>query len=270
MSMYIKQSVRKPQGNKSPGASAPKEPNITIIDVDDILVHPERDGKGVLMLGSYVMKPNANMIQLYLTPSKTKASYESEGDEDAQSFKQKVEGEHPGNELEIAEFVQNWTGRNCIIILGSCADNFRKVYGSKCAPLQLKPSLQDDNEARKHMMVFEQASATGYVPGHYLGELVLENPTVAATVDLVVSPTTLMQKLPALATTDEISFTSITAEADSIVTLIGSGGAAPATLADGANVMLKGGANWTALEGAVIQLKVFGGATKKLVELSRA
>lgn len=268
--MYIKQSVRKPQGNKSPGAPAPKDPNVTIIDIDDILLHPERDSKGVLMEGSYVMKPNANMVQLYMTPSKIKASFETEGDEDAQSFKHKVEGEHPGNELEIAEFVQNWTGRNCIIILGSCADSFRKVYGSKCAPLQLKPSLQDDNEARKHMMLFEQAAASGYVPGHYVGELVLDNPTFASSVDLTITPATLMQKLPALAVTDDITITSITAEADSVVTLIGSGGAEPATLADGANVLLKGGANWTALEGAVIHLKVFGGATKKLVELSRA
>lgn len=268
--MYIKTSVRKPQGNKSPGAPAPKDPNVTIIDIDDILQHPVRDSKGVLMQGSYVMKPNANMIQLYMTPSKIKASFETEGDEDAQSFKHKVEGEHPGNEIEIAEFVQNWTGRNCIIILGSCADSYRKVYGSKCAPLQLKPSLQDDNEARKHILVFEQAAASGYVPGHYVGELVLEDPTVATSVALNITSNTLMQKLPALEETDDITFTSITAEDGSIVTLLGSGGSDPATLSDGGNVLLKGGANWTALEGAVIHLQVFGGATPKLIEVSRA
>lgn len=267
--MYIPTSVRKPQGNKSPGASAPKEPNVTIVDVDDILSFPERDGKGVLMNGSFVMKPNANMIQVYMTPSKSKASYESEGDEDAQQFKHKFEGEHPGNELEIAEFVQNFTGRNVIIIYGSCSDTFRKVLGSKCAPLQLKPSLQDDNDARKHMLVFEQAAATGYVPGHYVGELSLEDPYTAVGHDLTISAATLMQKLPVSAVATDITVTAITADADKVVTLIGGGGVTAATLEPAANVLLKGGANWMALDGAVIHFKVFEGATKMLIEIGR-
>lgn len=265
--MYIPTSVRKPQGNKSPGASAPKEPNVTIVDVDDILSFPERDGKGVLMNGSFVMKPNASMIQVYMTPSKSNASFESEGDEDAQQFKHKFEGEHPGNELEIAEFVQNFTGRNVIIIYGSCSDKFRKVLGSKCAPLQLRPSLQDDNDARKHLLVFEQAAATGYVPGHYLGEIVLAEPATVLTGALTIANDSVMQKLPASAT--EVTVTAITADADKVVTLIGGGGDTPAVLEPSANVLLKGGANWTAFEGAVIHFKVFEGATKQLIELSR-
>lgn len=267
---YISKSVLKPRGNKSPGASAPKEPNVTIVEVDDISYFPLRDGKGVLMQGSFVMKPNANMIQVYMTPSKSKASFESEGDEDAQQFKHKFEGEHPGNELEIAEFVQNFTGRNVIVIYGSCSDTFRKVLGSKCAPLQLKPSLQDDNDARKHMLVFEQAAASGYVPGHYTGEIVLDEPFAAVGSALTIADDKLMQKLAATAAETDITVTSITAEADRVVTLIGSGGLVPATLEPAANVLLKGGANWTALEGAVIHFKVFEGATKMLIEVGRA
>lgn len=266
---YIAKSVLKPRGNKSPGASAPKEPNVTIVEVDDIAVFPQRDGKGVLMDGSFVMKPNANMIQVYMTPSKSKASFESEGEEDAQQFKHKFEGEHPGNELEIAEFVQNFTGRNVIVIYGSCSDTFRKVLGSKCAPLQLKPSLQDDNDARKHMLVFEQAAASGYVPGHYLGQIVLEDPFAAVGYDLTVGANSLMQKLPSSAVATDITVTAVTAEPDSIVTFIGGGGAAAATLEPAANVLLKGGANWSALEGASIHFKVFEGATKMLIEVGR-
>jgi hypothetical protein len=41
-----------------------------------------------------------------------------DGDEDSISLKHKFEGEHPGNELEIAEFIQNWTGEPCIVIHG--------------------------------------------------------------------------------------------------------------------------------------------------------
>src|SRR6478609_1808988 len=131
---YIRQNVTKPLG-KSPGASAPKEPNVTIVATDDILTWPSRDDKGVNIVGSFGMKDNAKMIQLYCTPSKIKASFESDGEEDSISILQKFEAEHPGNELAISEFVQNWLGVNCIIIYSSCVDDFRKVLGTKCAPL---------------------------------------------------------------------------------------------------------------------------------------
>jgi hypothetical protein len=40
-----------------------------------------------------------------------------DGDEDSISLKHKFEAS--GNELEIAEFIQNWTGEPCIVIHGS-------------------------------------------------------------------------------------------------------------------------------------------------------
>lgn len=76
--MYIKQSVKKPTG-ASPGAASPKDPNVTIIDVNDILSFPKRDTRGVKMEGNFVMKEGATMIQLYMTASKIKATFESEG-----------------------------------------------------------------------------------------------------------------------------------------------------------------------------------------------
>lgn len=273
--MYVRQSVVKPTG-KSPGASAPKEPNVVLVAVDDILTWPMRDAKGVRCVGSFVLKPNAKMIEVYMTPSKSKASFESEGDEDAVSFKQKYEGEHPGNELEIAEFVQNSVGVNWVIIYGSCSDNYRKVLGSKCAPMQLKPSLQDDNDARKHMLVFEQAAGSGFVPGHYTGALSFGNPTAVADAGEVAltSAGGTMYKLPSLAVTEAIVTESIEHEHGTIITLIGGGGAGPATLASGivANgALLKDGVAWVALENAVINLQVFdAGNNKHLIELSRS
>src|SRR5690606_10265306 len=141
---------------------------------------------------------------------------------------------------------------------------------SKCAPLQLKPSLQDDNDARKHMLVFEQAAATGFVPGHYVGEIVLDEPFAASSANLTIANNSLMQKLPASAAETDVTVASITADAGNVVSLIGSGGTTPSVLATSANVLLKGGADWTALIGVVIHFKVFEGATKMLIELSRA
>lgn len=266
---YIPKSVRKPQGNSSPGASAPKDPNVTIVRVEDILSSPQRNSKGVMLEGSFVMKPNATMIQIYMTPSTIDAGYSTEGDEDAEQFKHVFKGDHPGSDLEIDEFIQNNTGKDLVIIYGSCTEKVRRVMGSKCAPMKLKTEGVDNKDGRKKQMTFEQIVATGYVPAHYMGEIVLQDPTLASGAALTISNESLMQKLPSSSTDTDITFTAITADVDNIVTLIGSGGTTPSVLEPSANIVLNGGANWTAVEGAVIHLKVYNGATKMLIEVSR-
>lgn len=271
---YIRVNVLKPSG-KSPGAAAPKEPNVTIVATDDIATWPMRDSKNVKIIGNYTMKPGARMIQVYMTPSKIKAGFESEGDEDAVSFKQKFEAESPGNELELAEFVQNWTGVNAIIIYGSCSDDYRKVIGTKCAPVQLKPSLTDDNDSRKHMLVFEQSAKSGFVPGHYTGTLSFADPfnVALSTAVAINSASGNIYKLPSLAVTAAIAFSEISLNHGDIVTLVGGGGVAPATLATGVTdkkAILKDGITWVGLENAVINLQVFNnGGLTFLMELSR-
>lgn len=273
--MYVRQNVVKPLG-KSPGAAAAKEPNVVVIATDDILTWPMRDSKGVKHVGNFVMKPNAKMIEVYMTPSKLKASYGSEGDEDAVSFAQKFEGEHPGNELEINEFVQNWTGVNCVVIYGSCSDAFRKVMGTKCAPMQLKPSLQDDNDGRKTMLVFEQAAKSGFVPGHYTGALSFAEPFAIADAGniLATAANGNMYKVPSLDVTVPIVFSEVSLAHGAIITLVGGGGSNPATLATGTadlSAILKDGTTWVALESSVINLQVFvAGDNTYLLELSRS
>jgi hypothetical protein len=272
--MYVRKNIVKPTG-KSPGAAAPKEPNVTIVAVDDIATWPARDGNGVNHTGNFVMKPGAKMYQVYMTPSKIKAGFESDGDEDAVSFKQKFEAESPGNELDLAEFVQNWTGVNSIIIYGSCSDSFRKVIGTKCAPVQLKPSLTDDNDSRKHMLVFEQMAKSGYVPGHYTGTLSFADPfVVVSTTAIDLNPTSgYIYQLPSLAVTAAVTITANTLVHGDVITLIGGGGVAPATLTTGVTdkkALLVNGTNWVGLAGSTINLKVFNnGAITLFEEISR-
>lgn len=272
--MYIKQSVKKPTG-ASPGAASPKDPNVIIIDTADILQWPTRNGKGVKLEGNFVLREGASMIQIYMTPSKSKPTWESEGDEDAISIKQKFEGEHPGDELEINEFIQNWLGTNLVVIYGGCNDKYRRVLGSQCAPLQLKPSSQDDNEGRKKMMLFEQFAATNQVPGFYEGALSFAEPT-AVSANIAVTQDT-RYKVASLDTTAPIKFTSVALEHGAYISLIGSGGTDPAVLSsstddtDPVQVYLEGGANWTALNNAVINLRVFkSGGKTILFEVNRA
>ena len=211
-----------------------------------------------------------------MTPSKSKASYEPQGEEDAESYKHKFEGEHPGNELEIAEFVQNWTGVPAIVIYGSCVDSYRKVIGTKCAPVRLKATLQDDNDARKNMLVFEQYANTGYVPGHYTGDVVFAEPfEVASVAGFAVSPANGNQyRFPVDDSGTPVAMSSMTLTDGTNITFIGRGGSDPSTLSGGTNggvtVLLRDGAQWVALENAVIHFKVYdAGATTYLIEQSR-
>src|SRR5690606_26990941 len=147
--MYIPKSVTKPRGKSPPGASAPKEPTVTTARAEDILSLPARNQGRPLVGGSMGLKRNAYRLSAYLTPSTITASFTTDGEEDAEQFTHTFVGEHPGDELEIAEFIQNNTGRDLLIIYGSCTEKIRKVMGSKCAPMKLKTEGQDNRDGRK-------------------------------------------------------------------------------------------------------------------------
>lgn len=274
MGLYIKKSVKKPVGI-SAGSAAAKEPNVTVIDVDDILLFPPCDENGVRMLGSFGLKPGAKMYQFYSTQSKISAPYESDGDEDSINIAQSFDAQHPGNELEIKEFIQNWLGKNVVIIHGSCQDPWREVMGTPCAPLQLSPSKQDNNDGRFHMLKFKSFAKTALLPKHYEGALLFDAPfnVVLTTAVGVNTANGSFYKLPSLATTALIGFSEISLAHGKLIQLIGGGGADPATLVTGVadkKAILKNGATWTGLENAFINLRVFtAGAMTFLIEESR-
>ena len=259
------------------GAPTPKNGLVTIMHSVDILTYPLRDANGVIMFGNLVLKAGSKMLQLYLTPSSQKGSHEIEGEEDMEGFIKKFEGQHPGDSLEVNEFVQNSLGEGFVIIYGlGCGDSQGKVLGDPCNPMKLKGSYADDKDGRKHILQFEQTYKDRYLAGFYNGEITLASNYEAPTVDLDVTVANgVAYQLPSLAVTDAITAASIDLEHNTIVSLIGGGGAAPATL-DSAiqgvvTVILANDTTWTALEDAVINLLVFkAGATTYLIEQSRS
>lgn len=272
--MYLRTNVAKPAN--SAGAGSPKKPNVTIIAVADIATFPARDDKGVLIAGNFVLKTGAQAISIYMTQTKIKAGYEPEGDEDAQTFKHKFEGPHPGDSLAIKEYVQNNSGEPCIIIVENCDDSSKTIYGTKCAPMYLKPTGTDENDNRNHNLVFEQYAKRNLLPAHYTGVIptVPPFPVVSSTAVAMSPANGYVYQLPSLGTTASIAVATSTLEHNDIVTLIGGGGAAPATLASGVanlSAVLVSGSTWTGLSGATINLKVFkAGAVTLFIEQSRA
>jgi len=278
--MKILKSVPKPQ-NTSAGAPTPKEPNVTLVVARDILAFPTPDAGGVNLQGNYVPKPGAKMIQLYLTPSKTTSGFESDGDEDAVGVKQKYEGSHPGNSVEIREFILAALGEDFIIISGTCRDTNKTVYGTKCSPMKLKPTFAEGSDGTMHTMVFEQYMRTDQVPYNYTGSIELQVAYNAADENLsLLEANGTSYQLPAFV--DELGTALDVAALDlahgTVVSLIGDGGSYPAVLSGGAQigapavtVVLKEDSDWTALQNASISFEVFvAGVTTYLIERNRS
>jgi hypothetical protein len=262
------------------GAAKPKKGNVTVIFAEDVLSFPERDANGVKMIGNIVLVAGAKMHQLYMTPSTQKLSDEITGDEDMEAFAKKAEAIHPGNSLEIREFRANTLGIGVILIFGAgCGVNSGDVFGTPCNPMKLKGSYSSDNEGVKNTMMYEALIADATPIGSYDGEVTLDANYVSETVALDLSSASdVVQQLPSLGVTDAITVATILgAHADNktIITLIGGGGADPATLSNGVqgNVtfVLKDATTWVALDKAVINFyPAYDGTTFYLIEQSRA
>lgn len=271
--MYIDKNVDKSAVPGS-GAATPKDPNVAIYKTKDIATYPVRNGSGVLMVGDFVMKPGKFPIYVYMTGVNQAPTYETDGDVDMEGIMQKFVATHPGDTLEAHEFFQNNLGEDLIIVYGSCSDSGKRVYGTKCSPLRLKNTFKSDKDGNQHSFSFEQIQKTRFVPGFWNGEVSYAAPTATdVTVVIAEANPTQQYKIEALAITDAITITSIDLEHGTLVTFIGSGGAAPATLDSGdltgATALLT--AQWVALENATITLEVFDdGAAITLIERARS
>lgn len=273
----FRKSVPRPTGVGA-GAPNPKKGEVNVIYADDVLAFPGRDANGVKMVGNIVLKNGAKVYKLYATPTSQKANHTIEGDEDAEQFKLTFEGTHPGDSIDINEWVQNALGQGFIIIYGtSCGSNSNKVLGTPCNPMKLKGEFGDDKDGVKHTLKFEQYQGSGQIAGFYYGTLSFDtNFQVAAVTAITASAANgNVYQLPATASAAVIAFAGMTLTHGQIITLIGGGGAGASTLSAGTSgpvsVMLGGGQDWIALQNAVLNLQVFVGAsTTTLIEVSRS
>jgi len=275
-SMYLRKSVAAPSGQIGPGAAKPKNPNVKIIFVDELLSSPQRNAAGIVMEGNYTFKPNGKMIEVYMTGKKQKLNYENEGDVDEESIKQMFEGSHPGNSKEIKELIQNLIGKDVIILSGDCTKNSFEVFGTECAPMRLKPTGVIDDTRTGHDLSFEQTQATEFLPGTFEGAVVLAAPFNATSEDLALTKANGNQyKLATDTDGTELDIASLDHDHGAVISLIGNGGNNPFVLSSGvataATVVLLEGADWAAQDDAVIDLKVFkSGNITYLFEQKRA
>lgn len=271
---YVKVNI----GNINSGAAQGKDTNIIIFDFEEIdkSKWPSRDAGKVKMLGSIVMLPGKYVTTIYATSSSISLPRTSEGDEDAVGFSALPEFSHPGSPLEIEEFIANNTNRplGVAVRVGGCDsdDPHYKIYGTPCNPLRLLVEGQDNNEAVKDMMKFEQSRKSNILPGRYY------NTWTFATANAVPSDVTEVDVSSGSGEyqlTDNTSSTSITnlenAVKGGVYTLKGSGGTNPATIVTSSVNFLLTGVDWQGLSGSSLTVKAFDkGGSFVFIEQSRS
>lgn len=258
--MYTRIDIKKPSGG---GAPQGKSADVVLIDLDDVVYWPNRNSDGVVMVGEIRMKSGKYATIIQATASSISLPVTSEGEEDAVSFTSLPEFYHPGSSLEFEEFLVNMTNRPLAIgfRIGACDGEvpFYKFYGTKCTPLNILVEGQNNNEATKNMVKFQQFQRSKTTPGRYYGSITFATvhsvPVDATTVD-VANGSGRYQL--ADNTKETILDTLENANNNVSYTLLGSGGDFPAIIENSnPKFLLRDGIDWQGLSGTSITFESY-------------
>lgn len=241
----------------------------------DLVSFPDTDDKNVLLTGQPVFKEGKGLIPVYITTSSREFSYETQGDQDARSFKVKFMGTHPGTELEALEFAQNMLDEEFIIFIPGCqTSDSVKVLGRPCAPLIFKSTHKSGKDGSKFEFTFEQEVGGKNTYMIYNGPLVLAEASYA-TVDFTAALTALsdVQKVATTTTSKPLAITSLVGITQKQVTFIGQeadpakAGTISETTTGAVFILLKDGLQWKAVANSTITFEVFlSGSITVLIE----
>lgn len=170
---YVKASIKKAKGPA--GAASPKNPNLIIIDVEDIETYPGRDG--VKSIGDIKLKQGAEAMYIYCTPSTIENPEESAGDPDKEQITDKITAFRPGIDMVMDGWLQEKLGGDFLIITKVCNGVKQTLlHGQECNPMKLQYTKQDNKDARGYTLTFAQPQGGKFKPMYYLGA----DPTLAA------------------------------------------------------------------------------------------
>lgn len=164
-------NAKKPKNNA--GLPTAKT-ELYLLYVEDIISMPEVNDKGILSTSDIIIDSSRRFHILYQTPSSQVHSREIEGDVDSRGFKKKISGTHPGDSIEINEFVKNNINQGFVILVKSCNSDIKKIYGSKCNPLYFTGSFTDDSDKKGYELTFEQEFADDTPVIFYTGKVLVD------------------------------------------------------------------------------------------------
>lgn len=268
--------VNLPKAGNGAGVTQEKDVNIVIFEWDEVKTFPARDSKGVKLQGNIEFKDGKYAILMYATSSSISTPRTTEGEEDQIGRTSLPEFSHPGSTLEFEEFCENKinTGLGVAVRVyeDEAGESYYKIYGTRGNPLYLMDEGQDNNEAIKNMVRFQQFRPSKHLPARYYGTFTFDEanlvPADAETVNVDSGSGEYQLQ-------DNAAVTAISDLTNAVhggtYTLIGSGGTNPATIAAGGNFILAGATDWQGVAGARITLKAYSqGETFVFFEQSRS
>lgn len=166
---YAMISVKKKSSNA--GKPSPKQDHIIIFRWSDVKKPvPLRDDKGILIVDSLIMD-TSNAISIYVTTSELLVKQNNEGDIDAKAWLQEISASHPGDSLEIDEFLENNLNENLgLLILPFDPAADKKLCGAPEAPLQIEAESTDSKDGNKNVITFK-STMRGPRIAHYRGDV---------------------------------------------------------------------------------------------------
>jgi hypothetical protein len=96
---------------------------------------------------------------------------EAEGEADARGYKKGVKFEHPGNSLDIENFIEYNSNRNLVAIVTACNGESARVIGSPCNPLSMKVDTTDSKDGTKKTITLQQETRDEFRILFYTGEI---------------------------------------------------------------------------------------------------
>ena len=255
------------------GAGAPKFNNdklVWLIPAALVDVFPDTDDKGVRLQGNIVLQNNAFAIPMYATGSTKDYAADVQGEEDAENFKLTFKANHPGDEVQATEFAVNYLGEGFVIVFDKCKSNgTRKLLGSDCHPLKLKPGFKGNKDKTGFEFSFEQTTGSRSMHFEYAGSVITEEslaPSQASTALEFFEENVNLVKINVGTASSVAAITTVEKNTGDIVTLLGqdSDATKAATLssaniatATGVVVLLKDGVAWKSLADSTISFMVF-------------
>ena len=255
------------------GAGAPKFNNdklVWLIPAALVDVFPDTDDKGVKLQGNIVLQNNAFAIPMYATGSTKDYAADVQGEDDAENFKLTFKANHPGDEVQATEFAVNYLGEGFIIVFDKCKSNgTRKLLGSDCHPLKLKPGFKGNKDKTGFEFSFEQSTGSRSMHFEYAGSVITEEslaPSQASTALEFLEENVNLVKINVGTASSVAAITTVEKNTGDIVTLLGqdSDATKAATLssaniatATGVVVLLKEGVAWKSLADSTISFMVF-------------
>lgn len=258
---YLKKSVLRPEGN--PGRGITPLDRLTLIDVEDIAYFPSPNDKGVLIEEDIILKPGKYGIDLYLTPGTAKLSSPAEGETDQVGFTPQIEGNHPGNKLEVREFKVNNINTKFIAIMSYCNGQDADLLGTPCNPLKMVPNYTGDKDGNTNAFTFSQINK-GEDIFIYRGAIPKEEPVAkldsgVTKIDYIASG--LYQLSDGAGTIAQ----AVGGSDGALITLVGAYGENPPSVTGGETILLRDGKPFIASGGSQLTLRAFRAGDGKVV-----